>query len=301
MMRTVAVPAGELDCDDTGVGPPVVLLHGLLMDHTVWNQVLPLLPTGFRYLRPVLPLGAHRRPMHRDADLTLAGQVSMVADLLDALDLEDVTLVHSDWGGALFLTAHGRDERVARQIVLPCEAFDNFPPGLPGKMVSLAAAIPGGLRLAARQLRVGWLRRLPLLFGQMARRPISDELVRGWTEPVLRQRGVRRDLLAYCRTTFDKAALVRDTEALQEFEGETLVLWSPDNKVMPPEHGRRLADLLPRGRYAEIPGAFVLSMLDEPSAVAREVADFLHSTAPGPEAREAVARRPHGLWQRDLC
>jgi pimeloyl-ACP methyl ester carboxylesterase len=68
------------------------------------------------------------------------------------------------------------------------------------------------------------------------------------------------------------------------------VLWSPDNKVMPPEHGRRLADLLPRGRYAEIPGAFVLSMLDEPSAVAREVADFLHSTAPGPESREAVAR-----------
>jgi hypothetical protein len=98
-MRTVAVPAGELDCDDTGAGPPVVLLHGLLMDHTVWNQVLPLLPTGFRYLRPVLPLGAHRRPMHRDADLTLAGQVSMVADLLEALDLEDVTLVHSDWAG----------------------------------------------------------------------------------------------------------------------------------------------------------------------------------------------------------
>jgi pimeloyl-ACP methyl ester carboxylesterase len=282
VMHTVTVPAGEIDYDEAGAGPAVVLLHGLLMDHTVWDRALPLLPPGFRYLRPILPLGAHRHPMRADADLTLSGQVAIVGDLLDALDLEDLTLVHSDWGGALFLTAYGRDHRVARQVILPCEAFDNFPPGLPGKMVALAAALPGGLRLAARQLRIGWLRRLPLLFGQMARRPLADELVRGWTEPVLRQPGVRRDLLTYCRSTFDPATLIRDTEALRAFSGDVLVLWSPDNKVMPPEHGRRLAELLPRGRHAEVPGAYVLSMLDEPEAVADKIARFLFATAPGP-------------------
>jgi pimeloyl-ACP methyl ester carboxylesterase len=281
-MQTITVPAGEIDYDETGSGPPVVLIHGVLMDHTVWDRVLPLLPPGFRYLRPVLPLGAHRRPMDPDADLTLYGQVALVADLLDALDLEDVTLVHSDWGGALFLTASGRDRRLARQVILPCEAFDNFPPGLPGRMVALAVALPGGLRLAARQLRIGWLRRLPLLFGLMARRPLPDELVRGWTEPLLRQPGVRRDLVAYCRSTFDGPTLIRDTEALRNFTGEALVLWSPDNKVMPPEHGHRLAELLPRGRYAEVPGAYVLSMLDEPEAVARQMGQFLLGTTPGP-------------------
>jgi pimeloyl-ACP methyl ester carboxylesterase len=279
-MKTVAVPAGEIDYAETGSGPVVVLLHGLLMDHTLWDRVLPLLPPGFRYIRPVLPLGAHRRPMRPDADLTLSGQVALLADFLDVLRLDDVTLVHSDWGGALFLTAHGRDQRVARQVILPCEAFDNFPPGLPGKMVKLAAVMPGGLRLAARQLRIGWLRRLPVLFGQMARRPLPDELVRGWTEPVLRQPDVRRDLLKYCRTTFHAATLIRDTDALRVFPGETLVLWSPDNKVMPPEHGHRLAELLPHGRYAEVPGAYVLSMLDEPEAVAREIGQFLLGTAP---------------------
>lgn len=44
---------------------------------------------------------------------------------------------------------------------------------------------------------------------------------------------------------------------------------------MPPEHGRRLAELLPAGRYAEVPGAYVLSMLDEPETVAREIGRFL--------------------------
>jgi pimeloyl-ACP methyl ester carboxylesterase len=283
-MQTVTVPAGEIEYHQTGSGPPVVLLHGLLMDHTLWDGVLPLLPAGFRYLRPVLPLGSHRRPMHPGADLTLGGQVALLADLLDALDLAEVTLVHTDWGGGLFLTAAGRDQRVARQVILPCEAFDNFPPGLPGKMAKLAALLPGGLRLAARQLRIGRLRRLPPLFGQMARRPLPDDLVRGWTEPVLRQPGVRRDLRAYCRSRFDAAGLIRDTEALAGFGGDALVLWSPDNKVMPPEHGHRLAELLPRGRYAEVPGAYVLSMLDEPEAVAREMGRFLLDTVPRPAA-----------------
>ena len=274
-MRSIEVPAGVIEYAEAGSGPPVVLLHGLLMDHTLWDRVLPLLPEGFRYLRPVLPLGAHRHAMNPGADLTLPGQVRIVADFLDALHLQDVTLVHTDWGGALFLTARGLDHRVARQVILPCEAFDNFPPGLPGKMVALAVRLPGGLQLAARQLRVGWLRRLPLLYGQMARRPVPGELIRRWTEPVLSDPGIRRDLLAYCRGTFDKAALTRDTEALRRFHGDVLVLWSPDNKVMPPAHGHRLAALMPRARYAEILDAYVLSMLDEPEAVAREMGTFL--------------------------
>jgi pimeloyl-ACP methyl ester carboxylesterase len=94
-------------------------------------------------------------------------------------------------------------------------------------------------------------------------------------KPDLHDPGIRRDLLAYCRGPFDKETLIRDTEALRRFSGDTLVLWSPDNRVMPPEHGRRLAELLPAGQYAEVPGAYVLSMLDEPETVAREIGRFL--------------------------
>jgi len=46
-------------------------------------------------------------------------------------------------------------------------------------------------------------------------------------------------------------------------------------RPLPPEHGRRLAALLPACRYAEVPDAYVLSMLDEPEAVAREPGAFL--------------------------
>ena len=106
-------------------------------------------------------------------------------------------------------------------------------------MAVLAVRLPGGVRLACRQLRIGWLRRSPLLFGQMAARPLPDSLVRGWTEPALRDPGVRRDLIAYARSKLDKPTLIRETEALRGFDGDALVFRSPDNKVMPPDHGRR--------------------------------------------------------------
>ncbi|GAB2446353.1 alpha/beta fold hydrolase [Nocardia tengchongensis] len=274
-MPVVEVSAGRVHYTERGEGPPVVLLHGLLMNHTVWDEVLGKLPGGFRYVLPDLPLGAHPEPLRADADLTMRGLNQLVAEFLAALDLRDVTLVHSDWGGGLFLTAYGLDERVARLIVLPCEAFGNFPPGLPGKTAVLACAVPGGITLALRQLRVPWLRSTPVMFGWMARRRLDDDLVRGWTEPGLRDKRIQRDLLAYARSHRSKAEFIANTEALRDFPGEALILWSSAGKVMPREHGRRLAELIPKARLVEIDDAYVLSMLDRPEAVAAAMSAFL--------------------------
>ncbi|MTE13198.1 alpha/beta fold hydrolase [Nocardia aurantiaca] len=274
-MPTVELSAGRVHYAERGEGPAVVLLHGLLMNHTVWDEVIGKLPEGFRYVLPDLPLGSHPEPLREGTDLTMRGMNQLIADFLEALDLHDVTLVHSDWGGGLFLTAYGLDERVARLIVLPCEAFGNFPPGLPGKTAILACALPGGVALALRQLRVSWLRSNPLIFGWMARKPIDDDLVRGWTEPGLRDKRIRRDLLAYANSRRSKREFTANTEALQNFPGEALILWSSAGKVMPREHGRRLAELIPKARLVEIDDAYVLSMLDQPDAVAAAISEFL--------------------------
>ncbi|MGW4534043.1 alpha/beta fold hydrolase [Nocardia sp. NPDC004340] len=274
-MPTVELSVGRVHYAERGAGPAVVLLHGLLMNHTVWDEVIGKLPPGFRYVLPDLPLGAHPEPLRADADLSMRGLNQLLAEFLTALDLRDVTLVHSDWGGGLFLTAYGLDERVGRLIVLPCEAFDNFPPGLPGKTAVVACALPGGVTLALRQLRVSWLRATPVMFGWMARRPIDDDLVRGWTEPGLRDKRIRRDLLGYARSPRSKAEYIANTEALRDFPGDALILWSSAGKVMPREHGRRLAELIPKARLLELDDAYVLSMLDRPDAVAEAMSAFL--------------------------
>ncbi|SFK45498.1 hypothetical protein SAMN05421835_121118 [Amycolatopsis sacchari] len=70
-----------------------------------------------------------------------------------------VTLVLNDWGGAQFLISEGRAERIGRLVLVACEAFDNYPPGLPGKLITLAARIPGGLAAAVKLLRFPAFRR----------------------------------------------------------------------------------------------------------------------------------------------
>ncbi|GGF32725.1 alpha/beta fold hydrolase [Williamsia phyllosphaerae] len=277
--RSVELSAGLLEYAEAGDphGPPVVLLHGLFMNDAQWDLVLPRLPESCRYVMPVLPLGGHRVPMSPDADLTLAAMVDLLAEFLDTLELSDVTLVVTDWGGPLFLPARGRDDRIGRMIVLPCEAYDNFPPGLAGKMVALAVHTPGGMRFAAWQLRIPFLRRMRPLMGDMAIRDIPQDIVERWTDGALASAGVRSDVRRYASTRFDKQALIADTGRLSGFDRPVLIIWAPQNRMMPPEHGPALAELLPNARLVEIEDSYVLTMLDRPDRTAEVMSEFLRA------------------------
>ncbi|BBY91370.1 alpha/beta hydrolase [Mycobacterium gallinarum] len=271
----ILLPSGTIEYREEGDpdGPPVVLLHGLLMNDTQWDLALPHLPAGYRYLLPVLPIGGHRIPMRDDADLTMPGMVDVAADFLDALDLTDVTLVVSDWGGPLFLTDVGRDKRIARLVICPSEAYDNFPPGFPGKVTWVGTRTTGTVKMAMQQLRIGWLRRRFFLFGMMAAKPIPQHIIEAWTNPGIADVRIRRDLLKYARTRFDKSSLVRATNRLADFSGDVLVLWSR-NRVMPVAHAEALAELT-GGTLRYVDDAKVLIMLDQPEETARAIGEFL--------------------------
>lgn len=143
-MPSVELSSGTIEyANSGGAGPVLVLTHGLLMDLTLWSRLTPLLAPDFRCVAPTFPAGSHRLPMHGRADLSQQGLADLLGEFLDALDLREVTLVVNDLGYPQALASENHP-RVAGLVLTPCEAFDNVPPGLPGKTVQLAARIPAG-------------------------------------------------------------------------------------------------------------------------------------------------------------
>jgi pimeloyl-ACP methyl ester carboxylesterase len=269
----IELAAGPIEYRDTAGAarerekPVLVLLHGLLMDERLWAAVEPEVSGHFRVITPTLPLGAHRRAVRAGAPLGLEAQAEIVRELLERLDLHDVTLAGNDTGGAIAQLVAAQDDargggRIGRLALISCEAFDNLPPGLTGRTIALLGKLPPGLFGAfMQQLRLKAVRRLPIAFGWLTRR--GDAVTKGW-RPTRNGEAVRVLREAFA----DRQVLVRAAAALRRFDRPALVIWAAEDRVMPPAHGRRLAELLPQAKLVEIPDSYTLIPLDQPRRLA---------------------------------
>ena len=271
-MPEIQLAQGTVRYRDEGSGSPIVFVHGALVDGRLWEPVVERLRDSSRCVVPDLPLGAHRIAMRPDADVSPTGVARLIADLIEALDLRDVTLVGNDTGGALcqlLVTRH--PERVARLVLTNCDAFDNFPPALfRGLVVAARLRLLTGL---LQSMRLPALRRTPLAFGWLAKRRLPDELLDSWVEPFLTDAGVRRDtrrLLAAVRP----AELLDNAARLNEFDRPVLIAWAPDDRFFPIEHARRLEAIFPDARLVEVPDAYAFVSLDQPERVAALIREF---------------------------
>ena len=275
-MPEIELSAGVIDYEDTGGdGPVLVFLHGLLMDGTVWRKVVASLRDDYRCVLPTLPLGGHRRPMRPDADLSLRGMALLAGEFLDRLELERVTLVMNDWGGAQILLSEGRTDRIGRVVLAACEAFDNYPPGLAGKVLGVVFNVPGGIYAAVQLFRLRAVRRAPGGWGWMSKRPVPREVMDAWFRSAQTDAGVRRDLDRYARSVPDRATLLRWADDMRSFKGPVLVVWATEDRLMPREHGPRLAALFPNARLVEIDDSYTLIPEDQPERLTRAIREFL--------------------------
>jgi pimeloyl-ACP methyl ester carboxylesterase len=285
-MPEITLPQGTIRYRDTGAGAPVVFVHGLLVDGRVWDPVVERLD-GVRCLVPDLPLGSHRTPMARDADLTPTGLARLIADFMAALQLQDVTLVGNDTGGALCQLVAGRHpERLARLILTNCDVFENF---LPKAFRGLVLAARVRLLTAALQaLRLRAVRRLPLAYGWLSKRRLPEDVLEGWTQPFLRDGGVRRDTRR-ALAAIDPAFLFDNAAQLAAFDRPVLIVWAPEDRFFPLTDGHRLAALLPHARVVEVPDSRTFISWDQPDRLAELIADVVRPPAAGQRAggREA--------------
>src|SRR6266566_5276397 len=269
-VHEVTLPAGRIRYHERGQGPPVVFVHGLLVNADLWRAVVPpVAAAGYRCIAPDWPLGAHELPVP-DADLSPPGVAALLAAFLDRLDLDDVTVVANDTGGAitqLLITRH--PERVGRVVLTPSDSLERFFPPVFAPLPKLAR-IPGSMWLLAQ--------RLPFTFGWVAKRPIPPAIVDSYLLPSRRDRAVRRDLRRFLRGVHHRHTMVA-ARSLPQFTKPVLLAWAAEDRLFPLELAHRLAALLPHATVVTIPDSYTFVPEDQPELLARLVVDFARAHA----------------------
>ncbi|HEY1596286.1 MAG TPA: alpha/beta hydrolase [Thermoleophilaceae bacterium] len=276
----IQLSAGTIDYQDTGGDGPVILfVHGLLASGMLWAMVVPQLAGEARCIVPELPLGAHKRPMPPDAELSPRSVAGMLAELMEKLDLHDVTVVGNDTGGAicqLLVTEH--PERVGRLVLTPCDAFEHFfPPAF--KAMQLLARIPGALALGLQPVRIRAIRNSPLGFGWLSKRGIPDEAADDALGTYFGNKAVRRDTEKFVRKVSNKDTLAA-AERLRDFDRPALLAWAREDKFFKVELAERLLERLPQGRLELIDDSYTFVPIDQPERLAELVREFVHDGAP---------------------
>jgi pimeloyl-ACP methyl ester carboxylesterase len=277
-MPEIELRQGTIQYRDEGDGPVVVLIHGLLVNATVWERVIGGLARHARVVAPDLPLGSHPTALRDEADLSPLGLAALIAEFLDALGLEQVTLVGNDTGGALCqLVCVWHPERIDRLVLINCDAFENFPPPAFKGVVRFLGRVPGAVAALELSARLPAVRRASMKVAPLTVSPVPDELVKGWVAP-LRNRGVRRDLVRVLRG-IDPRYTLEAAERLRGFDRPVLLVWGLRDKFFPVAEAERLADRLPDARIERVEDARTFVQLDQPARLTELVGAFVSERA----------------------
>jgi pimeloyl-ACP methyl ester carboxylesterase len=273
--KEIRLPQGTIRYREAGEGPPIVFVHGYLVDGRLWDGVVDNLADRFRCIAPDWPIAAHQVAMSPEADLSPPGIARLIADFLSELELKNVTIVGNDSGGAMsqvLVTSH--PERIGRLVLTNCDTHENFPPGIFKAMPPLAK-LPGGMFVLAAPFRIEALARRA--FAPFAKTKIPDELVASWMKPAKTDRAVLRDA-AKVTAGMNKRHTLAAAEKLRGSQLPILLAWAPGDKYFPISYAERLAGEAGNAKLVRIPEAKTFVALDQPQRLAEEIAEFAPSS-----------------------
>ncbi len=273
--QEVELVAGRLQYFERGDGPLLVFAHGWLANANLWRNVVERLADRFRCLTLDLPLGSHRVAMRADADLSPIGCGELIAEALAKLELDDVTLVGNDSGGAYSQIAAARHpERIARLVLNSCETpYDEFPPppfdGLPA-----IARDPAALGQLLQVLRDRDVRSTPPAYGLLIKHPVDELVSDSYALPVITDSAVLRDTAKVMGSASSQPVHDAGRRLIAAFERPVLFAWGPEDRVFALAHAQRYAAELACGEVALIPDAFSFTPEDQPQLLAEAITRF---------------------------
>ena len=259
-----------------GIGPAVLLIHGLGGTRRTWRHLITRLARTHTVIAPDLP--GHGQSDPPAGDYSLGAHACAMRDLLLALGHHRATIAgHSLGGGVALQTAYQFPERTDRIVLISSGGL-----GAEVTPILRAATLPGadtvvaGLSTIPEALTQRLFGVLPALIGRSDGRVLADVL-RGLTDDQQRQTFLRT-----ARTVIDwRGQTVSATRLLGLLaDVPLLVAWGADDKTIPPRHHHALAERVPHAVTVEIADAGHYPHETAPAQLLSAMETFLAATQP---------------------
>lgn len=257
-MTSVRLREGVLDIVETGVGKPIVLLHSLLADRSIFDKIVPALGRQRRVIVPDLPgFGASS-----SAGATIEGIADRIAGLFDALDLGTTAdVLGNGFGGFVASSLAIRHGAQFDRLVL-ADTGVGFSPE--GKQSFYA--------MADRVRQSG----MEAIVDVALKRLFPEDFIA--VNPDIMAE--RRDALVKTNPEFFAEAChalaALDLSAdIGQIHNPTLVVVGERDAATPPDMARALAKALPNAELIEMPGCGHAPMAQAPDAFITSIAKFL--------------------------
>jgi 3-oxoadipate enol-lactonase len=257
---TISVNGQTVEYGDTGTGGerPLLLLHTLLADRTVYDRVLPALAASRRVLTPNFPgYGGTTGPM--------GGEIrdfgNLVAGFLDALGIDKVDLLGNGFGGFVAqAVAIDHPGRVARLMLVDTAPAFPEPAKVPLRGMQ-AKVLADGM---AAVLDTAVLRMFPPAYIEAAPEVIAErKAALSKADPVL------------FANACGALAVLDFRPHLAGIAHKTMVLVGLEDMTTPPDLSRAIAAGIPGAKLVELPGVGHCPQVQDPKAFLAEVEGFL--------------------------
>ncbi|HEX2912852.1 MAG TPA: alpha/beta hydrolase [Chloroflexia bacterium] len=282
--KEVSLAQGTISYRERGSGETLLFIHGFLVNGDLWHKVVPVLSQNFHCIVPDLPLGSHVRGCNPEANLTPDGLARLISDFITALDLNDVTLVANDTGGALSQIVITRyPQRIKRLVLTNCDAFENFPPPVFYPLL-WTGWIPGGVYIIGQLLRLGLTRKA--LLSLLAKKAVEPEILDSFLQPLATNSATRYDTAKILRgisNRYTKEA----ARKFSEFRYPVLLVWGLNDPFFSPRYAERLRLAFTNVQLEYLKDARCFVSEDQPEQLVASIESFMNRDREIAFAKEA--------------